>query len=69
MSFKFLGQDILARAKNDAGVFLIPCIEMIDVNLVAIQALIIVSNCELATQAREICVKLFKDLKIEVCFL
>lgn len=63
-----LGQDILARVKDDAGAFLISCIEMIDTDLDAIQALIIVPTRELATQIGKLCAELSKHLNVKVCF-
>jgi len=63
------GQDILARAKNGTGktgAYCIPCIEKIDPENKAIQALILVPTRELALQTSQICVELSKHLKLKV---
>uniref|UniRef100_A0A915CRQ1 RNA helicase n=1 Tax=Ditylenchus dipsaci TaxID=166011 RepID=A0A915CRQ1_9BILA len=63
------GQDILARAKNGTGktgAYSIPCIEKIDPNKNAIQAMIIVPTRELALQTSQVCVELSKHLKLKI---
>jgi len=63
------GKDILARAKNGTGktaAFCIPAVEVVDVNLKAIQVVIIVPTRELALQTSHVCKMLGKHLGLQV---
>lgn len=64
-----LGSDVLARAKNGTGktgAYLIPTLNRIDVDVTAIQALIIVPTRELALQTSQISIELSKHLGVKV---